>query len=166
MLHLKKPAQRNAPIRTRIQKVCNYLEYIDGKFRQYFIPYEAVVVDESVVKFKSRIAFITYNPNKPTKWRMRIYALADSKTGYLFTILPYYGNITSDNLSRSDLPVSTRIPLHLYKKLLDRVPGAKGYHMLTDRYYTSIPLAEELQKMNCHLTGTTNVNRRGVPPQI
>ena len=166
MLHLTKPTQRNATIRTRIQKVSNYLEYIDGKFRQYFIPYKAVAVDESIVKFKGRIAFITYNPNKPTKWGIRIYALADSKTGYLFTILPYYGSITSDNISRPDLPVTTRIPLHLYKKLLDRIPDAKGYHMYTDRYYTSIILAEELLKMNCHLTGTIQINRKGVPTQI
>ncbi|XP_047361946.1 piggyBac transposable element-derived protein 4-like [Vespa velutina] len=166
MLHLKKPTQRNATIRTRIQKVSNYLEYIDDKFRQYFIPYKAVVVDESIVKCKGRIAFITYNPNKPTKWGIRIYALTDSKTGYLFTILPYYGSITSDNISRSDLPVTTRIPLHLYNKLLNRIPDAKGYHMYTDRYYTSILLAEELLKMNCHLTGTIQVNRKGVPTQI
>ncbi|CAK9810844.1 PiggyBac transposable element-derived protein 4 [Anthophora plagiata] len=166
MLHLTKPTQRNATLRTRIQKVSNYLEYIDAKFRQYFIPYEAVAVDESVVKFKGKIAFITYNPNKPTKWGIRIYALADSKTGYLFTILPYYGSITSDNISRPDLPVTTRIPLHLYQKLLDRIPNAKGYHMYTDRYYTSIPLAEELLKMNCHLTGTIKVNRKGVPKEM
>lgn len=81
MLHLNKPAQGNATIRTRIPKVSNYLEYLDSKFRQYFIPYKAVAVDESVVKFKGRIAFITYNPNKPTKWGIRIYALADSRTG-------------------------------------------------------------------------------------
>ncbi|XP_014614920.1 PREDICTED: piggyBac transposable element-derived protein 4-like [Polistes canadensis] len=66
MFHLKKPTQRNATVRTRIQKVSNYLEYIDDKFRQYFIPYQAVAVDESIVKFKGRISFITYNPNKPT----------------------------------------------------------------------------------------------------
>ena len=52
MLHLKKPTQGNATIRTRIQTVSNYLEYIDGEFRQYFIPYKAVAVDESIVKFK------------------------------------------------------------------------------------------------------------------
>lgn len=41
MLHLAKPTRMNATLRTRIQKVSNYLEYIDTKFRQYFIPYEA-----------------------------------------------------------------------------------------------------------------------------
>ncbi|KAI4475198.1 hypothetical protein M0804_014455 [Polistes exclamans] len=74
--------------------------------------------------------------------------------------------ITSDNISRPDLSVSTRIPLHLYKKLLDRVPDAKEYHMFTDKYYTSILLAEELRKMNCHLTGTIKIKRKGVLTQI
>ena len=41
----------------------------------------------------------------------------------------YFDSITSDNISRPDLPVSTRIPLHLYKKLIDKVPDAQGYHM-------------------------------------
>lgn len=165
-LRLKEPTLENATIGTRIQKVSSYLEYIDEKFREHFIPYKEIAVDESIVKFKGRLSFITYNPNKPTKWGIRIYALSDSRSGYLFTILPYYGSHTSENISRLDLPVSTRIPIHLYKKLLDRVPDAKGYHMFTDRYYTSITLAEELRKMNCHLTGTININRKGVPTQM
>ncbi|KAI4473618.1 hypothetical protein M0804_015263, partial [Polistes exclamans] len=49
--------------------------------------------------------------------------------------------------ARRDLLVSTRITLHLYQQLLDRVPTAEGNHMHTDRYYTSIPLTEELRKM-------------------
>lgn len=122
MLHLKKPVLSDVTIRTRVQKASNYLEYIDSKFRQYFTPDEAISVDEPVVKFKGKISFITYNLNKPTKWGVRIYALADSKTGYLFSILPYFGSTTSENISRPDVPVSTRIPLHLYKKLLDRIP--------------------------------------------
>ena len=62
--------------------------------------------------------------------------MTDSETGYIYSILPYYGSITSENIIRSDLPVSTRIPLHLYQKLLDKIPEAQGYHMFTDRYYT------------------------------
>ncbi|KAI9575383.1 hypothetical protein GQX74_005781 [Glossina fuscipes] len=63
-------------------------------------------------------------------------------------------SITSDSISRPDLPVSTRIPLRLYKKLIDKVPDAEGYHMYTDRCYTNIPLAEQLLKMKCNFTGT------------
>ena len=166
MLHLKTPDPAKNDIRTRIQRASNFLEYINSRFSDYFIPGENICVDESVVKFKGKISFITYNPNKPTKWGIRIYVLADSETGYVYSILPYYGSITSENLPRPDLLVSTRVTLHLYQQLLDRVPTAQGYHMHTDRYYTSIPLAEELRKMKCHLTGTIQTNRKGVPTSL
>uniref|UniRef100_A0A1A9YUJ6 PiggyBac transposable element-derived protein domain-containing protein n=1 Tax=Glossina morsitans morsitans TaxID=37546 RepID=A0A1A9YUJ6_GLOMM len=101
-----------------------------------------------------------YNPIKPTKWGIRIYVLADSNTGYVYSALSYYGSITSESLIRPDLPVSSRIPLDLYRKLLDNGPNAKGYHMFTDRYYTSIPLSEQLLEMNCFLIGTMKTNRK------
>uniref|UniRef100_A0A1A9ZC50 DDE_Tnp_1_7 domain-containing protein n=1 Tax=Glossina pallidipes TaxID=7398 RepID=A0A1A9ZC50_GLOPL len=106
---------------------------------------------------------MTYKPAKSTKWRIRIYVLVESNTGYVYSALPYYGSITSESLIRPDLPVSSRIPLDLHRKLLDNVPNAKGYHMYTDRNYTSIPLAEELLKMNCFLTGTIKTNRKYLP---
>ena len=55
--------------------------------------------------------------------------MTDSETGYVYTILPYYGKITSEDLIRPDLPLTTRIPRHLYKKLLDKILEAEGYHM-------------------------------------
>lgn len=35
--------------------------------------------------------------------------------------------------------------------------------MHTDRYCTSISLAEELRKMKCHLTDTIQINRKSIP---
>lgn len=140
MLHLKTPNPAKNDIRTRIQRASNFLEYINSRFSDYFIPGENICVDESVVKFKGKISFITYNPNKPTKWGIRIYVLADSETGYVYSILPYYGSITSENLPRPDLLVSTRITLHLYQQLLDRIPTAKGPDILIICIPTGITL--------------------------
>lgn len=55
----------------------------------------------------------------------------------------------AENLIRPDLPVSTSIPLHLHQKQVNKIPEVQGYHIFTDRYYTYIPLAEELMKMKC-----------------
>lgn len=106
MLHLKTFDSAKNDIKTRIQPASNFLEYINPRFSDYFIPGENICVDESVIKFKGKISFITYNPNKPTKWGIQIYVLADSETGYEYSILPYYGSITSENLPRPDLLVS------------------------------------------------------------
>lgn len=53
---------------------------------------------------------------------LRSYVLANSETGYFYNILPYYGTITPDKLIKPELPVSTRIPMQLYDKLLIYIP--------------------------------------------
>lgn len=163
MLHLKIISTQNTNPRTRLQLVSCFLDYINSKFLNYFTPGEQICVDESTIKFKGRVSFITYNPKKPTKWGIRVYTMADSNTGYVCGILPYYGALTTEKLIRPDLPVSTRIPLHLYKMMLDKIPGAQGHHMFTDRYYTSYILAQELRELKCHLTGTILTNRKELP---
>nr|XP_012150918.1 PREDICTED: piggyBac transposable element-derived protein 4-like [Megachile rotundata] len=147
-------------------RVSNFLDYIGDMFRAYFTPDREISIDESVVKFKGKISFITYNPKKPTKWGIRIYVLSDSHTGYIYAMLPYYGSVTTDILIRPDLPVSSRIVLQLYHTLLTANPEAKGYHIFTDRFFTGIPLAQELLKLNCYLTGTININRKYVAAVI
>ncbi|CAK9827592.1 PiggyBac transposable element-derived protein 4 [Anthophora retusa] len=166
MLHLNENVSTNRNVSTRIQKVSNFLDYIVDKFQAYFTPDREISIDESVVKFKGKISFITYNPKKPTKWGIRIYVLSDAHTGYTYAMLPYYGSVTTDILIRPDLPVSSRIVLQLYHTLLTANPEAKGYHIFTDRYFTGIPLARELLKLSCYLTGTINTNRKYVPAVI
>ncbi|XP_017797033.1 PREDICTED: piggyBac transposable element-derived protein 4-like, partial [Habropoda laboriosa] len=168
MLHLNENISTNRNVSTRIQKVSNFLDYIGDKFRAYFTPDREISIDESVVKFKGKISFITYNPKKPTKWGIRIYVLilSDSHTGYIYAMLPYYGSVTTEILIRPDLPVSSRIVLQLYHTLLTANPEAKGYHIFTDRFFTGIPLAQELLKLNCYLTGTINTNRKYIPAMI
>lgn len=68
MLHLNENLPQNNSLRTRTQKANSYIGYLDSKFRENFVPDKKICVDESVVKFKGRSSFITYNPNKPAKW--------------------------------------------------------------------------------------------------
>lgn len=91
---------------------------------------------------------------------IRIYVLADGEIGYVYSILSYYGSLTTANLEKPELSVSSRIPLTLVKKLLNNIPSAEGYHLYTDRYFTSIPLANELLKLKVHLTGTVMPTRK------
>ena len=65
MLHLETVSNSDRSLRTRTQKVSNFLNYIDARFREHFIPGQNLSVDESVVGFKGKISFITYNPKKP-----------------------------------------------------------------------------------------------------
>ena len=41
-----------------------------------------VSVDDSMVKYKGRLAFRQYLPMKPVKWGVKVWVMAESKTGY------------------------------------------------------------------------------------
>ncbi|XP_043487956.1 piggyBac transposable element-derived protein 4 [Polistes fuscatus] len=166
MLHLETIPTHTTNPRTRLQRISCFLDYLNSKLLDYFIPGEHICVEESTRKFKGRISFITYNQKKPTKWGIRVYTLTDSKTGYICCILPFYGSLTTELLVRPDLPVSSRIPIHLYQMLLEKIPGAQGHHMYTNHYYTSYVLAQELAKMKCSFTGTILTNRKELPKEI
>ncbi|KAL2731760.1 piggyBac transposable element-derived protein 4-like [Vespula squamosa] len=151
---------------TRLQRITGFIDYINSRLFDSFTPSQKICVDESVVKLKGRILFITYNPQKPTKWGIRIYILADFNTGYICGILPYYGSLTTEKLLRPNLLVSTRISLHIYTTMLNKIPGAQEYDMFTDRYYTSYILANELHKLKCLLTEIILINNKKLPDAI
>lgn len=150
---------------TRGSKMRSIVKYIDGKCREHFSPGQKICVDESTVGFKGRISFKCYNPQKPTKWGLRIYVLADCVTGYISAFEPYYGSTTTDSLCRPDLPFTCRIVLHLLDKV-KQASGGSGYHLYTDRYYTSPQLAEELLCKDVLLTGTVMTNRKKMPGEL
>ena len=50
-------------------------------------------IDESMIGFKGRLSFLQYMPKKPTKWGMKAYVLADSKTGYTYSWRLYTGKM-------------------------------------------------------------------------
>ncbi|KAM7315674.1 piggyBac transposable element-derived protein 4-like [Ixodes scapularis] len=165
MLHVSPPPQGPSHQPTRGSKVRNIVKYIDTKCREHSKPGPKICVDESTVGFKGRVSFKCYNPQKPTKWGLRVYVLADCRTGYVSAFEPYYGSTTTESLCRPDLPFTCRIVLHL----LDKVQCASlksGYHLYTDRFYTSPQLAEELLSQDVLLTGTVMTNRKHMPQQL
>ncbi|MGH0117569.1 UNVERIFIED_CONTAM: hypothetical protein FKN15_005071 [Acipenser sinensis] len=104
-------------------------------------------------------------PQKPTKWGMCVFVLADCETGYVSAIVPYFGSPTTDSMLRPDMLFSSRIVLHLCETLLQTTNG-HGFHLFTDRFDTGSDLATELLKIKIHLTGTVMANRRGLPVPV
>jgi len=101
-------------------------------------------------------------PDKPTKYGIKAFTLAESEHGYVLDILVYTG---SDTLASANpdytLPQPPRVVLHLLGDYSD-----KGHRVFTDRYYTSIPLALTLKEHSTGFTGTSMKNRVGLPDEI
>lgn len=166
MLHVSQPSSdQTQNVNRRGAKIEHVVLHMKQKVLENFVPSRDVAIDESTVGFKGRICFRMYNPQKPTKWGLRVYVLADSATGYICCFEPYYGKCTTDSLARPDMPFTSRIVLHLCDELLHVAQGS-GYHVFTDRFYTGFPLALELLKMNVYLTGTVMKNRQNLPTDV
>ena len=114
-----------------------------------------------MVGFRGRFSSKQYMPSKPTKYGIKSFTLADSTHGYVMNCLVYTGadTLENSNSAYSLLPQPARIVLHLVEPYL----GKGQTTVITDRYYTSLPLA---MTHNTSFIGTVIKNRVDLPDAI
>lgn len=157
MLHAAHRDPNNPARGDKIQPLLNMLL---AKFQEYYIPFEHISSDESMIGFKGRVIFRQYIPKKPTKWGILARTLADSCTGYMLNIHLYYG-ANNDPEPDDGLTKTSRAVVNLAEPYLD-----KGYHVYADRLYNSVALTQALDNRRTYLTGTILPNRKNLPPQL
>ena len=140
MLHV---GELNGKKKDKIQPL---IDVLLPRYQQFYVPNQAIAVDESVISFKGRVGFKQYLKGKPHPWGIKAFVLADSTNGYLYNVVIYYGKDTE--LVRPDLPHTVRVVLTLTEGL-----ERKGYDLYVDRFYTSPLLADEITKQGISLTG-------------
>ena len=147
----------------RIDKIKMLLEMMLAKFQANYIPKRSLAVDETMTAFRGRFSGKQYMPKKLVKWGIKAFSLADSSNSYLLNILLYTDSETLDEASQqfSSLPQPARVVLHLLEPYLHM-----GHHVFTDRYYTSIPLAQALHDNETAFTGTSVRGRVDLPDSI
>ena len=113
-----------------------------------------------MIAFRGCIFFRQYIRGKSTPWGIKAYVLSDSNTGYLYSVVIYYGRETK-LIDRPDLNHTTGVVLTLMEQLTNM-----GYDLYTDRLYTSPTLALELAAINTTLTSTAMANRKDMPEAL
>ena len=124
-----------------------------------YTPGIGCTVDESLLGFRGRCAFKQHIPNKPSKYGIKVYVLADSESFYSVSSKIYVGAGT--HTPRSELPVPTQAVLDLIT-----IISGTNRNITTDNYYTSIPLANKLKSRQLTLVGTMKKNKRCIPKQM
>ena len=76
----------------RHYKIQPFLDLIVQNFKEAYISFENISIDESIVGYKGRLSWIQYIQNKPTKWGIKAWILAESDTGYVWNFRLYTGN--------------------------------------------------------------------------
>ncbi|CAH1963247.1 unnamed protein product [Acanthoscelides obtectus] len=121
----------------------------------FYTPARVFCIDESLIPFRGRLIFKQYIPNKAHTYGVKIFKLC-AGPGCTWNMKIYSGKEADQNNS-----ILTKIVLELSEKLLDT-----GRMAVTDNYYTSIDLANQLLQRRTHLMGTLRANRRGNPKEV
>ena len=142
----------------RLYKLDMVIHEFKECFRDNFIPFETLCIDETIVPFKGRLSFKQYIKGKRHKFGVKLFSLADTETDYILNFVIYLGSATKWPVFREELGVTGSSVLSLMKNYLK-----KGHTLYTDNWYTSPRLAEFLHKKKTNYCGTVRKNRKEMP---
>ncbi|KXJ06058.1 PiggyBac transposable element-derived protein 4 [Exaiptasia diaphana] len=118
-----------------------------------------VAVDERMVKSKHWSGIRQYIKNKPTKWGIKLWVLADSANGYTYDFDVYIGKNVNGPASENGLGYD------VVRKLVTPLVN-QGYHIYFDNFYTSPKLITDLFHLGLPSCGTAAENRREFPDSM
>jgi hypothetical protein len=101
-------------------KINSILRDIKRKFSNSFHPYQNFCVDESLVLFKSRLAFKQHIPPKRSRYRIKVFFICDGLIGYVLDFTIYTGS-TTEIIGTSELGTVGSIVMTLLEKYPDKV---------------------------------------------
>ena len=107
----------------------------------------SLTVDEQLMPLKWRCSFVTFMPNKPDKYGVKFWILADVETKYVLNIDVYLG--AQEKEQRGGVPLAESVVVNLCKHI-----KGKGFNITCDNFFTSLSVAEKLTKDKLSIVGT------------
>ena len=157
MLHVVDPGAEDG--HDKLRKVTGFLQFFKEKCKSLYQPFQHVAIDERMVKSKHRSGIRQYIKNKPTKWGIKLWVLADSINGYTCDFDVYVGR------NAAEVPSANGLAYDVVMKLVQPLIN-QGYHLYFDNFYTSVTLVKDLFQLSIPATGTAAENRRGFPDSM
>ncbi len=139
-------------------KVRKLIDLLAPRFEEEYNIHEEVSVDEAMIPFKGRLSFKQYMKDKPTKWGIKVFVLADALNGYISRFQIYTGKNSA--LSANEVGLCSRVVL----ELLSGIDTHPKVYM--DNYYTSPALFLSLYRKGINARGTARSNRKYFPQVI
>ncbi|XP_071052964.1 piggyBac transposable element-derived protein 4-like [Onthophagus taurus] len=120
---------------------------------------EFVTIDEMLHPFRGRCGFIVYLLDKPGKYGIKLYVLADAKTHYVFRFEIYCRKQPDGPFSVSNKPMD------IVKRLVSTILNSNR-NVTVDNYYSSYQLAIYLKENGLSFIATMKKNKPEIPPQF
>ena len=111
MLHVGEQPSVNK--RSKIQP---FLDLLIPLFQRHLIPAQELSIDEAMIAFRGRVGFRQYIRGKPQPWGIKAYVLSESRTGYMYNLVIYYGKETQ-LMTKQGLNHTTNVVLTLMEPL-------------------------------------------------
>lgn len=137
----------------KITKVRFLTEFIRRKCMKLWVPDQHISIDERMVANKGRYSFKQYIKDKPTKWGMKLWVLADSFSGFTCNFEIYLGKKEKSAFGLA-YDVVTNLCKHLFHQ---------GYKLFVDNFYSSVHLFKYLLSQGMSACGTIIAGRKGFP---
>lgn len=155
MLHVVDPLQEDP--NKKLRKVDSFIDHFRNKSKELFQPFQNVAIDERLVKSKHRSGIRQYIANKPAKFGLKLWVLADSKTGYSYDFSVYTG--------KTNEVYEHGLGYHVVMKLMQPLLN-QGYHLFIHNFYTSVKLLNDIFVNGPPACGTITENRKGFPESL
>ena len=149
---------RANPDHDPLAKVRPLISELDRLFPKYFRPTENQTIDEGMVKFKGRCAYVQYMKDKPIKRGLKVFLRNNSDSGYLQQFEIYLGKRGTERKSIHG------IYFDIINRLTFRLRG-RNHRIWFDNLYTSVPVLLHLQKHGLWGCGTVRSNRKYLPDE-
>ena len=135
-------------------KIQELMDALTERYDRSFVPGEHLSLDESLIRTFGRIKFKVRIVTKSARYGIKVYVITDAVTAFVLKVIIYTGKYTYHNNTNDDMKKTVKVVKELCKEY-------EGSHrtIFTDRFYTSIDLAKELDKMGLYITGTCMKNR-------
>jgi hypothetical protein len=121
-----------------------------------------LAIDEMMIRYKgSYCPLCQYMPNKPEKWGIKVWCLADSITKFMSNFQIYVGK--SQTVDEQE-QVAHRESILAHGVVVDLLQGHenKAHVVAMDNYFTSVGLFNDLLGRGIYATGTLRSNRVGI----
>jgi hypothetical protein len=141
---------------TRVQPLIDHVRRVS---QDIFQPYEKIAIYERMVRSKHKFSGIRQcMKNKPVKFGIKLWVLADTITGYTSIVLVYLGE------KELRLLIFQKI-YHNYAVVFNLLPESfiQGYRLFMDSFYTTYKLLNDLFKKQVYVIGAGRSNSSAMP---
>ncbi len=140
-------------------KVKEVSEYLESHYERLFVPGRNLSLDETLIRAFGRIKFKVRIISKAARYGIKLYVITDAETAFVLKVIIYTGKTTYGPEDQQDMKKTVSIV-----KLLCQNFDGSYRTVFVDRFYTSIDLLKELDKMKLFVTGTCMRNR--IPKEL